>query len=266
MAGCSWCQPNVYSTNWVTESQWRSGCSNYDASGNLPSQASSLQSTIPPWALMVENGQTWLDFEASSIAVAGSTPTATLTAPNGFNTATGFNTQTSLGPLQTGPFSGGSDDSNTNVVLNNSGKVVGIAVGVTLGCYLIFYGIALAVFLRRQKNRKAWYGPTAEFYRNGGRMGDIHAGQPLLGGSAPSFATPSSPGSTSYPTSAYQPGPPPLNQYDPNPNGYPSAPSQHQQPPTGLYDPSTNYGYPQYQDNLQTGVPPTSSAPQTIQV
>ncbi|KAF8591119.1 hypothetical protein K439DRAFT_1061020 [Ramaria rubella] len=78
MAGCSWCQPNVYSTNWVSELQWKSGCSSYDPSGQLPSQASVLSSSIPPWALEQENGNSWEEFDASSIAVAGTTPTPTL--------------------------------------------------------------------------------------------------------------------------------------------------------------------------------------------
>jgi hypothetical protein len=65
-------------------------------------------------------GQAWLDFDASSIAVADSFPTTTLTAP-------GFS-ETAPGSFPTGPFSGG-DSSNSQ---SNVSNVVAKAVGITV--------------------------------------------------------------------------------------------------------------------------------------
>ncbi|GJJ08291.1 hypothetical protein Clacol_002502 [Clathrus columnatus] len=69
------------------------------------------------------------------------------------------------------------DENTVQNVSNSTKKIIGIALGVTGGIYLLVYGTVLVVFLARQKRRKAWYGSVASFYRNGG---DIQSVQPLL--------------------------------------------------------------------------------------
>ena len=146
--------------------------------------------------------------------------------------------------------------------------------GVVGGISLITWGIVLFVFLTRQRNRKAWYGPTAEFYRNGGKIGDTYASQPLLSGAPQTsnpFTTPSpSAATTSFVTTPYQ-SPSPPNQNDPTASyGQGYAPAQYQQPPMGQYDPNANYGqaYPQYYDpnNSQSALPNNGSTPPLPQV
>ncbi|KZT59124.1 hypothetical protein CALCODRAFT_431448, partial [Calocera cornea HHB12733] len=57
MAACSWCQPNIFTNNWVTENQWKQGCTNYDASGISGVTLSGI--SIPAWAYLPDNGASW---------------------------------------------------------------------------------------------------------------------------------------------------------------------------------------------------------------
>lgn len=164
--------------------------------------------------------------------------------PTGTGTATG--TRAASFPSVTGPFNGDGDlfDSTPSV---NLGKAVGIPVGIILGVYVIVAGIVIAVYMTRQKNRKAWYGPTAKFYRDGGRMGEAGAAAPLLGAGHQSpnpFTTPSptvtpaSAGAPYQPTQFQAPQAPQMGQYDPNVAAYggPGYPQNN-----AYYDPNATY-------------------------
>jgi hypothetical protein len=74
MAACTWCQPAVYSTDWLSEKAWSANCPNYNAAA-IPATVQGFTSPVPSWALAPANGGAWQSFEANVLAnqVAGVT-------------------------------------------------------------------------------------------------------------------------------------------------------------------------------------------------
>jgi hypothetical protein len=272
MAGCTLCQNDALDSIgdiWIDEFGWSEGCPTYDGSGKLPSQASSLQSSIPPWAFTVENGGSWDDFVASSMVAAGATPTP----GSDFDPVPDFTGAFDPATIVTGtgtPFptdSGGDDgdpfDPNDSLT-GATGNIIQIIVIIVIVCLvspLVIWSLVLVVFCVRQRRRKVWYGQIAQYYRSGGQYNNgqftVLQGQQQFASAGTTyqndpFATPlPSAGNLSHPSnsqsnleptsiakdseySPYSPTPSlPSQDYSPqsqyNPKSYQNNPSQHQQ-------------------------------------
>ncbi|EJD49657.1 hypothetical protein AURDEDRAFT_112481 [Auricularia subglabra TFB-10046 SS5] len=169
MAACSWCQPGIFSSDWVSEDEWESRCSTYTTPGLPESVETRLGSiVVPAWAEAPVRGTSFNPGRAEDIA---SSSSATGGFPSGTKTSTG------QGPIDTdwaddGPWSGGDDcvgcHSGTGIDWDKVNLIVGVVLGVFLGLPFLGMIIGFIIHLVRQSNRKKIYGPLAEYYRNGG--------------------------------------------------------------------------------------------------
>lgn len=134
-----------------------------------PPSAASLN--LPAWALIIPTGTSWSPSQASRAAESATpslTTTTTIRATTSsstyindgiFDTPTTDRLYTSLSPFgDDNPFLIASDDTDP-------GRVAGIVIGVILGLNVLAGLIIVAVYFVRQKKRKAWYGPMADYYQ-----------------------------------------------------------------------------------------------------
>lgn len=168
----------------MTESQWAGNCTTptFDATG-IPSSVSSGVN-IPQWAFLPNVGDSWSPSYASAAAVSGGLNTAipSATAANPYSYS--YND----------PYTYGDYPYNIGGYYAAATTAWAIYVGVLAGIYALMIIIGGIVYYIRQKRRRAWYGPMAQYYRQrgvGGYQGNYAAG----GSYQPPFnSTPYNPG------------------------------------------------------------------------
>ncbi|EJU04640.1 hypothetical protein DACRYDRAFT_20311 [Dacryopinax primogenitus] len=221
MAACSWCQPNIFTNNWVTEAQWKQGCTNYDSTGITGENVNAIG--IPSWAYLPDNGATWDPDTAEAAYNASLTATttshSTSTSPSASTSPTTSSSSSTATNSAAGVVgSGGSSGSSHS----NTGAIVGGVVG---GIALLII-IALAIWYFVRRNRAG----TAAAAAAGGAYGPA----------------PTTPQMAQYPPPQGEPyGPPPTSPFPPG-----STPSPFP------YQPSTSGGYDGTAPTSYTGSPP----------
>jgi hypothetical protein len=269
-AACGWCQSTIQTNWWLDEAQWAGNCttSAFDATG-IPSSVTTSSINIPAWARLTPTGPSWDPSQASAAAVV-------VTGAVNTNTVGGVNTAFPSESLNGFSFSYNpyTNTIDTNPYYWNAYYSTGVAayavvLGVMFGLYGLL-GITVGVFyFIRQKRRRAWYGPMAQYYRQsgvggyqgnyasggggGGGVGQPYqppyqtpykaevSGAPLLYNNEPNaprspptthtslYTGGSSPGPGAY-NAAYQP-PPPASGTNPFNTPYPTPGDQPYQPP-----------------------------------
>ncbi|KZO96706.1 hypothetical protein CALVIDRAFT_563774 [Calocera viscosa TUFC12733] len=131
MAGCSWCQTDILSSNWVSESTWASGCTSYDSTG-IPSDVEAAAIDIPSWAFLPSNGSVWVPQNAQAVATGAVTPTATLP------TSTGSSGVSSTGSLHPSASGGGQPEAPVPVAAIAGGVAGGVVALIALAL-LVWY-------------------------------------------------------------------------------------------------------------------------------
>jgi len=67
MAACTWCQPALFSADWLTEKAWSANCPNYNAAA-LPATVQGFTSPLPGWATAPANAGQWQSYDANILA------------------------------------------------------------------------------------------------------------------------------------------------------------------------------------------------------
>jgi len=246
MAACSWCQPNIYSYDWVNETVWQEGCTDYNSvsfDDSIAVKADALN--LPSYVFVPDLGASWDAAEASVAAV----PDATSEAPSA--------TATSDGGFGDEPQSGDDGDNGDEFDDDSAdlGLILGVALGCGLGIPLLCYTIVLIVFCVRQNRRKAFYGPLAEYYRNGGQF------PPQPPGSAPQMTAASPAPSNPFTTPVTGTQPNSANADFASFMNYPSQPYPGQPSPGPYALTPSPQPYPYLTPS--PGIPPISPPPLT---
>ncbi|KZO96704.1 hypothetical protein CALVIDRAFT_563773 [Calocera viscosa TUFC12733] len=252
MAACSWCQPNIFTNNWVTENQWKQGCTDYDSSGISGVSLAGID--IPAWAYVPDNGSSWdpdtaeAAYNATSSNGGASSPAttqapATASAGGGGGIPTsggGFGFSVTISPAASTTAGGGQNGGDTNGSSTSPNKTnIGAIVGGVVGGVAVIIIIALIIFFVMRRNRRSSAAAAAAAASAG--TGAAGPGQWQPYGNEAKPPVPYSPENIPYapvPTSPFPPGTTPQPYpYQPS-TGYTGAPS------TTAYDgsaPPTSY-------------------------
>lgn len=188
MASCVYCQGS--SNSWPTLSQWNANCPEYDnfwfsAPGfDINSSAAlDVDQALPPSTKYYFVSGTW-DPRQACLASDAVYTTCNAMFPTGTSNSNSSSGGSGSGSGYPGPVNGGPIDDPLDDGVAAGVTVLVVVLVVCAALPAIGSIIGLIVFCVRQKNRRQFYQPLAQYYRNGGLPPGASAA-PTLGYAAP---------------------------------------------------------------------------------
>ncbi|EJU04670.1 hypothetical protein DACRYDRAFT_20329 [Dacryopinax primogenitus] len=198
MAACTWCQPFILTSDWITEAQWRAACPSYSTNGVSNVASASVEALqIPGWAFLPNNGAAWNPNVAyayvSTASLYSTTSSVTSTSTSSAAMTTTSTSTSASASASSGDQSGGSGSGSSGT---NIGPIVGGVVGGVGGLLLIALLVILIMRWRR-KSAAANAAASAE----SARLSYAKADEARLSQYSTRPGTSTSPGISTSPTS-----------------------------------------------------------------